>query len=92
MREGWYSAYFDEPHWKLGRLTSPNFYTFTIHVVDLYQLKFTSDGYVHVGLREIAYNADDRIVTVELSVNDTGKACSSRSNARNEYSLVLTGD
>ncbi|CUA70493.1 Peroxide stress-activated histidine kinase mak1 [Rhizoctonia solani] len=39
-------------------------------------LKFTSDGYVHVGLREVAYNEEDRIITVELSVNDTGKGIS----------------
>ncbi|CAE6416351.1 unnamed protein product [Rhizoctonia solani] len=36
-------------------------------------LKFTSDGYVYVGLREVSYNEEDRIITVELSVNDTGK-------------------
>lgn len=39
-------------------------------------LKFTADGYVYVGLREIAYNPDTRMVTVELSVNDTGKGIS----------------
>ncbi|CCO28948.1 DNA polymerase delta small subunit [Rhizoctonia solani AG-1 IB] len=38
-------------------------------------LKFTSDGYVYIGLREVAYNEEDRIITVELSVNDTGKVC-----------------
>ncbi|CEL55441.1 DNA polymerase delta small subunit OS=Arabidopsis thaliana GN=POLD2 PE=2 SV=2 [Rhizoctonia solani AG-1 IB] len=39
-------------------------------------LKFTSDGYVYIGLREVAYNEEDRIITVELSVNDTGKGIS----------------
>ncbi|KAF8689033.1 Domain present in phytochromes and cGMP-specific phosphodiesterases, partial [Rhizoctonia solani] len=39
-------------------------------------LKFTSDGYVYVGLREVAYNEEDRVITVELSVNDTGKGIS----------------
>ncbi|CAE6516153.1 unnamed protein product [Rhizoctonia solani] len=39
-------------------------------------LKFTSDGYVYVGLREVAYDEEHRIVTVELSVNDTGKGIS----------------
>ncbi|KAG8733967.1 His Kinase A domain containing protein [Ceratobasidium sp. 423] len=39
-------------------------------------LKFTSDGYVYIGLREVAYNDEDRIITVELSVNDTGKGIS----------------
>lgn len=38
-----------------------------------FQLKFTADGYVYVGLRELAYNPDTRMITVELSVNDTGK-------------------
>ncbi|KAF8606662.1 hypothetical protein BDV93DRAFT_553820 [Ceratobasidium sp. AG-I] len=39
-------------------------------------LKFTADGYVYVGLREVAYNPDTRMITVELSVNDTGKGIS----------------
>ncbi|KAG8720035.1 His Kinase A domain containing protein [Ceratobasidium sp. 394] len=39
-------------------------------------LKFTSEGYVYVGLREVAYKPSNQIVTVELSVNDTGKGIS----------------
>ncbi|KAG9104974.1 His Kinase A domain containing protein [Ceratobasidium sp. 370] len=39
-------------------------------------LKFTSDGYVYVGLKEVAYKPSNRIITVELSVNDTGKGIS----------------
>ncbi|KAJ1307554.1 hypothetical protein OPQ81_001651 [Rhizoctonia solani] len=39
-------------------------------------LKFTSDGYVYIGLREVAYNEEHKIITVELSVNDTGKGIS----------------
>ncbi|QRW03977.1 protein-histidine kinase [Ceratobasidium sp. AG-Ba] len=39
-------------------------------------LKFTTDGYVYVGLRELAYNPTTKMITVELSVNDTGKGIS----------------
>ncbi|KAG8740737.1 His Kinase A domain containing protein [Ceratobasidium sp. 414] len=39
-------------------------------------LKFTSDGYVYVGLREVAYQPGSQVTTVELSVNDTGKGIS----------------
>ncbi|KAG8684772.1 His Kinase A domain containing protein, partial [Ceratobasidium sp. 395] len=39
-------------------------------------LKFTSDGYVYVGLKEVAYKPDTQTLTVELSVNDTGKGIS----------------
>ncbi|KAG9127245.1 His Kinase A domain containing protein [Ceratobasidium sp. 392] len=39
-------------------------------------LKFTSDGYVYVGLKEVGYKSGTQTLTVELSVNDTGKGIS----------------